>query len=198
MNTLNKRTVLSIKIALLSAIAVLLMYLEFPVLPAFNWLKIDLSDIPALIGAFAFGPLAGILIEGLKNVLIILVKGTDSGGVGQIANFIIGASFVGVAGLIYVRSKTFKTAVISMIAATIFMSIVGVLANYYILIPLYKMDQMPQSWLMNYILTGVIPFNLIKGVLVSAVTLIIYKRVAIIIKAEGFRPSSNSDTKKIA
>ncbi len=103
-----------IKISLLGAISVILMYFDFPVIPIFPWLKIDLSDVPALMGAFAFGPITGIVIEGLKNILILIVKGTGTAFVGEIANFIIGISLVAPAAYIYNRNKSRKTALIGM------------------------------------------------------------------------------------
>lgn len=197
MNNVKRSTELLIKLALLSAFAVILMYLEFPILPAFPWLKIDLSDIPPLVGAFAFGPAAGIIVEAIKNVLIILVKGSGSGGVGELANFIIGASFVGCAGVIYFRKKTRKTAVIALVVSILFMSLVGVLANYFILMPLYGMDKMPQGDLIHYIAAGVIPFNLIKGSMVSVVTMVIYKRISVLIHGAAMT-TGREENKKIA
>ncbi len=197
MNNVRRSTMLMVKLALLSAAAVIFMYFDFPVLPAFPWLKIDLSDIPALVGAFAFGPLAGIVVEAMKNVLIFFVKGTQTAGIGELANFLIGATFVGCAGVIYVRNKTRKMAVISMLVAMVFMSIVGVLANYFLLMPLYGMDKMPAGDLINYIVAGVVPFNLIKGLLVSAITLLIYKRISILIHGAAMENGKRQE-KKIA
>lgn len=186
MSNVSTKTNYLVKISLLSAICVVLMYLEFPLLPAFPWLKIDGSDLPALIGAFAFGPLTGVVIEALKNVLIILVKGTETAGIGNLANFIIGGTFVGTAGMIYKYRKTMKTAIISMAVAIVVMSLVGILANVFILIPMY-MPGMSNSDLMNYVIKGLVPFNLIKGFGVSVITLVIYKRVSVIINKEAFR-----------
>ena len=84
---MNKNTSKMIKISLLSALALILMYLDFPVIPIFPWLKIDFSDVPALLGAFGFGPLSGVLIELIKNILVILIKGSSTGLVGEVANF---------------------------------------------------------------------------------------------------------------
>lgn len=190
MKNVSKSTNLTVKIGLLAAIALILMFFEFPILPAYGFLKIDLSDIPALIGAFAFGPLAGIIIEGIKNVLITLIKGTTSGGIGEFANFIIGASFVVTAGLIYKGRKTRKAAIISLIAAIFTMAIVGVLANYFVLIPLY-FKVLPTSQIIKYLIYGIIPFNLIKGILISVVTMIIYKRVSVLIHAEILNEKDN-------
>lgn len=177
-----------IKISLLSAIAVVIMYFEFPILPAFDWLKIDFSDIPALIGAFAYGPITGVVIEALKLALRFFLKGTQTGGIGELANFIIGAAFMIPAGLIYSRNKTRKNAIIAMITASIIMTVAGALANLYLLIPLYK-NFLPalkeQAYVVNYLMYGVIPFNLIKGVAVSAITLIIYKKVSVLIIRES-------------
>lgn len=190
MKNVSKSTNLTVKLGLLSAIALVLMFFEFPILPAYGFLKIDLSDIPALIGAFAFGPLAGILVEGIKNILITLLKGTQSGGIGELANFIIGASFIGTAGLVYKLKKTRKTAFISLAVAIVIMSAVGVLANYFILIPLY-FKALPTDQIIKYLVYGIIPFNLIKGFLISVVTLVIYKRVSILIHAENIGEEQN-------
>lgn len=187
MKTVSKNTELLVKIALLSAIAVVLMMFEFPILPAFSFLKIDLSDLPAVIGAFGFGPLVGIIIELIKNILIILVKGTGSAGVGELANFIVGASYVGMAGLIYNRRKTRTLAAVGLVTATITMTIVGVLANYFILVPLYKLQLQGADYVTKYIVSGVVPFNLIKGIILSAITMAAYNKISVVIRAEGFR-----------
>lgn len=184
MKNVSRSTNFTIKMGLLAAIALILMYFEFPVLPAFSFLKIDLSDIPALIGAFAFGPIAGVLIEGLKNILAFLVKGTQTGGVGELANFIVGASFVFTAGIIYKHKKTRNNAIISLLAAIFVMLVAAVLANYFVFIPLY-FKGMPTKDLIHYMVFGIVPFNLIKATLISAVTVLIYKRVSVLIHAEA-------------
>lgn len=184
MKNVSKSTNLTVKLGVFSAIALVLMFFEFPILPFYSFLKIDLSDVPALISAFAFGPLAGIVVEAIKNVLITVVRGTQTGGIGELANFIIGASFIGTAGLIYKQKKTKKTALISLAAAIVIMSAIGVLANYFVLIPLY-FKALPADQIIKYLVYGIIPFNLIKGFLISAVTLVIYKRVSVLIHAEN-------------
>ena len=133
-NQQNKNLNKFIKISLLGAIAVVLMYFDFPLpfLP-FPWLKIDLSDIPALMGAFAFGPMAGVVIELLKNLLILLVKGTGTGFVGEIANFIVGVSLVAPAAWVYHRNKSKKTALLGMLLGALCIEIVGIVANVYFL-----------------------------------------------------------------
>lgn len=165
-----------IKISLLGAIAVILMYFDFPV-TIFPWLKIDLSDVPALMGAFAFGPMAGIAIEALKNLLILVVKGTGTGFIGEMANFIIGVSLVVPAAYVYHRNKNRKNALLGMALGFISVQIVGILANVYLLLPAYGM-RMSQAETIKYVTVGLLPFNGVKAILVFAVTYVLYKKVS--------------------
>lgn len=168
-----------IKISLLGAMAVVLMYFEFPIpfLP-FPWLKIDLSDIPALIGGFAFGPLSAVIIELLKNILILVVKGTDSAFIGQVANFIIGVFMVVPASYMYKCKKGKKSIVLGMLIGFIVVQILGILTNLYIFLPLYGMTSMTTKELTNYITVGLIPFNGIKAIMVYVITYMLYKKLA--------------------
>ena len=166
---MNERTGRMIKISLLSAIALILMYFDFPVVPMFTWLKIDLSDVPALLGAFGFGPLAGMTIELIKNLLILLTKGTQTGFVGECANFIVGCSLVVPASFIYHRKKSKKTAIIGMIVGTFIMEVAGIFGNIYIMLPLYGMN-MTADQLTQYVLVGIVPFNAVKALIVNVVT----------------------------
>ncbi len=176
------------KIAMLTAIAVVLMYLEIPlpIFPAF--LKIDLSDLPALLGGFALGPLAGIIIQLLKNVIHFFVKNDGTGGIGNLANFLVGIALVVPAALIYRRKKNIKHAVFGMAAGLISMTAVAVLANYFILWPLYVKlagleyligssseanDKIKN--LGTYIVYAVLPFNVVKAAAVCIITGFIYK-----------------------
>lgn len=197
MRNVSKSTNLTIKLSLLSAIALLLVYFEFPVLPSFTFLKIDLSDIPALIGAFTFGPLAGVVIEALKNILIMFVKGSQSGGIGELANFMVGCFYVCTAGFIYGKNKNRKTAIYSLIVATIVMSVAGVLANYFIFVPMYYGDK-STAFIIHYMVYGIVPFNLIKGVIISIVTIVIYKRVSVLIHSEASKGWNTNSRKKSA
>lgn len=179
MSNISEKTNYIVKMGLFSVISLILRIFDFPILPAFPFLKMDASDLPALIVTFIFGPLSGVIIEMIKNVMILFVKGTQSGGVGEVANFIVGAVFVGTAGIIYKRKRNLKYAIISLIIASIFMIIMAIFVNIYILLPLYHM---PFS--MKYIVYGVIPFNLIKCVGISVITLLVYKRISILIKSK--------------
>ncbi len=181
-----------IKISLLSAVAVILMYIDIPLLPAFPWLKIDFSDVPALMGAFAFGPLTGVVIELLKNILILLVKGTGTGFVGEIANFLVGVSLVLPAAMIYHRNKCKKSAIIGMIVGGLSIEIIGIVVNTFLLLPAFGM-KMAGAELTNYILFGLLPFNGIKAILVGIVTFVLYKRLSLAI----FKVEPKLDNKKV-
>ncbi len=185
MNKTTKKLDKSIKIAVLGAIAFILMFIEIPVIPMFPWLKMDLSEVPVLMGAFAFGPLAGISVEALKLLLHLMIKGTSTGGVGELANLLVGVALVVPAAFIYNRKKSKKTAILGMIIGTICMEVVGILANVYLLLPAYGM-RMESAQLMQYVTVGLIPFNGVKAILVSIITFILYKRVSVsIFKVES-------------
>ena len=180
---MNNKTSKLIKISLLSAIALILMYFDFPVIPIFPWLKIDLSDIPALLGTFGFGPLVGVVIEIIKNLLYFFIKGSSIAGIA--ANFIGGTALILPAGLIYHKSKSKKSAILGMVIGAIVMELAGILANIYILLPLYGMQMTPEE-LIKYVTVGLLPFNGIKALMVNVLTYLLYKRVSVsIFKAEA-------------
>ncbi|MDB2076051.1 MULTISPECIES: ECF transporter S component [Clostridium] len=176
MNT-SKNLSKFVKIALLSAIAVVIMLFEIPLIPLFPWLKMDLSELPVLIGAFAFGPMSGVIIEGLKILLNLLMTGTSTGFVGELANFIIGVSFVVPAAMIYHRNKSRKSAIIGMIVGGLFMEVAGILANIYLLLPVFGMSG--KIDMAQYVMVGLIPFNGLKAILVSAITMLVYKKLSV-------------------
>ena len=177
-------------VGILSGISIVLMQiLEFPIpfMPPF--LKFDFSTLPALIGGFAYGPVTGIAIAFIKAALHLLR--TDTGGVGELADFLASGSLVLVSSLIYKRIKTRKGAVLGLVLGAIAMAIVGGLANYFILIPFYT-NVMPMEQIISlcgkanplitntlgYVLYGAIPFNLIKALLLSIITFVLYKQIS--------------------
>lgn len=189
-----KKTTLTPKfiasVGILAGISIVLMQiLEFPLPLMPPFLKFDFSTMPALIGGFAFGPLAGVLIAFLKAALHLLR--TDTGGVGELADFLASGAFVLVAALIYKHNKTKRGALLGLIFGTLATAVVGGLANYFILIPFYA-NVMPMEQIitlcgqvnpliqntLDYVLFGAIPFNLIKGVLLSVITFLIYKQIS--------------------
>lgn len=186
----NRSTAMStsymIKVALLGAIAVVLMFIESPPI---GFLRFDISDVPAMIGGFALGPVAGIIVLLIKNLFHVPMSTTMY--VGELANFLIGIAMVVPASLIYRRSKTRKSAIVGMLVGTVAMAITGALANIYLLLPLYmtvyQMSPEAISGMMNMsfvtnintlILFAIVPFNLIKGLLILVVTQLIYKRIS--------------------
>ena len=194
---MNEKTSKLVKISLLSAIALILRYIEFPIIPPFPWLQFDLSDLPAMLGAFGFGPIVGIIIELFKNVLIIAIKGTGSGFVGELANFLMSSALVFPAGLTYHRMKSKKNAILGMILGAVCIQIVAIISNVYILLPAFGMN-MNSTQLMQYITIGLLPINGIKALVTSVLTYILYKRISVsIFKAEANFGSPESKTKTV-
>lgn len=183
-----------VKVSILSVMGFLLMAMDFP-LPIFpGFLKIDLSDVPALVGAFALGPAAGVMIQGIKVILHFITKGA-TGGVGELANFIIGVAYVVPAAMIYHHKKDRTHALIGALVGTLTMTAVGILANLYLLIPFYS-NFMPIEAIIGMgsavnrhivdlktlVIYGVTPFNLFKGALIALVTMGIYKKISPLLK----------------
>jgi len=184
-------------IGMFGAIAAVLMFIEVPLpLIAPPFYKMDLSEVPVLIGTFAMGPVAGILIELIKILLHLLIKGTSTAGVGELGNFIVGLALVLPAGLIYRVRKTRKTAIIGMITGTLVMVLAGSLINAFVLLPMYAaafggMEAIIAagtavhsgvSSVFGFVALCVAPFNLIKGIITSILTMLLYKRISVLIK----------------
>ena len=198
MNSKKKMTTKMIaQVGMLGAIATILMLFEIPLPFAPSFYELDLSEVPVLIGCFSMGPLAGAMIELIKIILNFVINGTMTAGVGECANFIIGCSFCVPAGIIYKRNKTKKGAIIGMVVGTLFMTILGCFVNAYILLPTYAAAfQMPIDSLIEmgtkvnahidnlftFVMFAGVPFNLLKGVVVSVIVLGIYKKISPILK----------------
>ena len=182
---------------MLSAIAVVLMLFEIPLPFAPSFYEIDFSEVPVLIGAFSMGPMAGVLIEMIKIILNLCINGTMTAGVGELANFVIGCALVLPAALIYKVKKTKKSALIGLVVGTVFMTVSGCFINAYVMLPTYaKAFGMPIEALvqmgtavnakitdlLTFVMFAVVPFNLLKGVLVSVIVFLIYKKISPILK----------------
>lgn len=165
----------SVKVALLGALGFLLMYLEFPLPFMPSFLKFDFGDVPALIAGFAFGPLAGILAEAIKCALFLFSGRSEAGIIGVSANFVTGASLVVAAALVYQRVHTLKGAILALFVGTIVMTATITVADIYIFLPLWNV---PVEQILPMAISAIIPFNLIKGVLSSTATFLLYKRVS--------------------
>ena len=196
-NTSNKTRKL-VEIGMLGAIATVLMLFEFPlpfIAPPFY--ELDFSEVPVLVGAFALGPMAGASIELVKILINLLINGTATAFVGEIGNYLLGCSFIIPAALIYKKRKTKKNALIAMVIGTIVMTVFGCFLNAYILLPTYATAfGMPIDAIvgmgsainanindvMTFVIIAVAPFNIIKGIIVSVITLLIYKHISPILK----------------
>ena len=171
------------RIAILAAAASILFLIEIPIVAFY---KLDLSNIPVLLGAFSMGPIPGAIILALKSAIGLLHS--SSAGVGELADFVMGAALIIPASIIYHRNKSRKNAMIGMAIGTVCMVIVGVLMNKWVMLPFYMgafhMDMdgiikaagvagVDSEWKLLLLVTG--PFNLLKGVVLSIVTALIYK-----------------------
>jgi riboflavin transporter FmnP len=185
-------------IAMLSALATVLMIYDIPLWFAPSFYKIDFSEVPVFIGAFALGPVAGAVIELVKILVNFALTGTETAGIGEVANFLIGCSLVIPGAILYHRKRSKNYAVIGLVIGTISMIIVGSALNAYVLLPTYaKVYGMPMDSLIamgtavnphitnlsTFVLLAVAPFNLLKGAIVSVITIILYKRLSKIIKS---------------
>jgi len=184
--------------AMLSAVAFVLMYIEvsIPIMPSF--IKFDLSDLPAVIGAFALGPVYGIIIELVKNVLHLVVS--QSMFIGELSNFILGAVFTFTAGFIYQLKKTKTNAIIAGVVGAIVMGIVSVISNYYLVYPvyvavffggdesicvgMYQVIAPSMKTLMQCLLCFNLPFTIVKGLISVVITMFIYKPLSRIMKGQ--------------
>jgi riboflavin transporter FmnP len=180
-------------IGVFGALAFVLMLLSINIVGPY---KLDFSEIPVMIGAFAYGPVVGTTIEAIKIFLDILLGGeSDTAYVGEFANLLIGLSFVIPSSIIYIRHKTKKQAIIGLAVGTFTMIVVGVLLNIYVLLPLYaelyfgySLTDLLAAYgfddLFTFILVATIPFNLLKGTANSILVLLIYKRISSVLKAK--------------
>ena len=179
-------------IAMFSAIAAVLHIVDLPLFCAPSFYKLDFSELPVMVCAFYMGPVAGVTCEFLKIVLKLLIKGTSTAFVGDLANFLVGCSFVLPAAICYQATLSKKGAVWSLALGTAVMSVFGSLFNAWYLIPKFsELFGMPLdaiiamgtavnasiTSLSTLVLFAVVPFNIVKGVLVSILTMILYKRV---------------------
>lgn len=186
-----------IQIAMLGGVATVLMLYEIPLWFAPSFYEIDASEVAVLIGAFAMGPVAGAVIELIKVLLNFVLNGTVTAGVGEVANLIIGCGLVVPASIIYNHKKSKRNAIIGMIVGTLVMTIIGSALNGLVLLPAYsKAFNMSMEGLVamgtavnpaitdvkTFVMFAVAPFNLIKGIAVSLITMLLYKKISRIFK----------------
>lgn len=191
MSTYNLATM-----AILAAIAAVLFMLEIVVFPAVPFYKLDFSNLPVLLGAFAMGPFEGVLILAIKAILGLLH--TTSGGVGELADFIVGTAMVVPAGLIYHRNKSRMGALTGMLVGTVCAVLAAILANYFIMFPAFGITEealvgmgskmfagVTNTWTFVFYITAL--FNLLKFVAISIVGYLIYKPLSPILHGRRTR-----------
>ena len=174
--------------AMLTAVAFVLQFIEFPIPIMPSFVKLDISDLPALLGTFSLGPVYGVAIQLAKN--IIHLPFGSSAGVGELCNFMLGAVFSAVAGFVYKRHKSRKTAILGAIAGAAAMAVFSVPSNYFITYPAYvQFYHMPleailgmyqailpsADSLIKCLVIFNMPFTLVKGLLDAVLCLLIYK-----------------------
>ena len=179
-------------VGIFAAIAAVLMYFEFPLPFAPGFYELDFSEIPVLICSFSMGPVAGVVCEFLKVVLKLFLKGTSTAFVGDLANFVVGCAFILPASVVYFAKKSKTGAIAGMGVGTAVMTVFGSLFNALYLIPAFSvLFDMPLEVIIGkgteinpaitsvntLVIFAVVPFNLLKGVVDSAITFLLYKHI---------------------
>lgn len=199
MKTKNSKTLRKVTTtAILAAMSAALMFLDFsvPIMPSF--IKVDFSELPALIASFSMGPWYGVCVCFIKNLINAL--STNTGGIGELSNFILGSIFVLSAGYIYKKKKTRSSALIGTVIGSALMAIISLFSNYYIVYPIYA-NLMPMEAIMGMyqtiypevknlwqaLLVFNVPFTFVKGMLNAVITFIIYKKISPIIKGKNIQ-----------
>ena len=181
-----------VMIALFGAIAGVLMVFDFSIPIAPSFMKIDLGDLPGMLGAFMMGPIPGLLICLVKLLVKLVIKGTSTAFVGELSNFVVFAAYMLPATLVYKYKKGKSGAILALLTGTIVVSLVAILSNFFVMFPLYSnLYGMPLEAiigmgtainanitdLFTMMLFAVLPFNLIKYGIVSVITFLLYKRL---------------------
>lgn len=180
-----------VKISILSAIGYILMFISVQLPMLFpEFLKIDISDLTALLGGISLGPIAGVTIAFLKNLLQFITGMSTTGGVGEFANFLIGGSFVFTVSYIYSKKRNIQGVIIGLVSGMVVMTVVGCVANYFIILPFYatigwSIDAVVSMGAainpvidskMSFVIWMIAPFNILKSGLMSLLTLPMYKK----------------------
>lgn len=187
---------------IMSALAAVLMLFEVPLFFAPPFYEIDFSEIPVMIGTFSLGPTAGVIIELVKILLKLVMKGTSTAFVGDLANFIVGCSMIVPASIIYYIRKTKKNALTGMIVGTLIMTVFGSAFNAIYLLPKFsQLYGLPLETIIamgtavngninsvtTMVLFAVVPFNILKGALVTVITMLLYKHISPVLKSFGHK-----------
>ena len=172
-------------IGICAAISFVLMFVKFPI-SYLGFLELEVSDVPAAIVAIIYGPISGVLVELIKNVLHLTA--TSTGMSGELSNFMVSLGFVIPLGLVAKKSKSTKNLILGFVLGTIGLALMGMFTNYFITVPLYlslfgeeAVMGMVQATipsidnLAKLVMIGITPFNVVKGLIISVVTFLLYK-----------------------
>lgn len=187
-----------VAVGILGAIGAVLMILNFnipTIMPSF--IKLDFSELPAIIATFAYGPIGGIMVCLVKNLLNFILA-SNTGGVGELSNFILGCAYVIPAGLIYKKNRTFKGAIISALVGSVTSGCISFFSNYFLIYPLFTLIGWPMSAIIGMytlifpkitelwqaLLYFNVPFTFIKCMLTSIITFLVYKRISPILRGK--------------
>lgn len=182
----NTRVQKMVMVAMFAAIGLVLQFIAFPIMPAFSFLKIDFSDIPVLISMFLFGPVAGVATAFLRSLLHLVTTGFSPDNlVGDVASFLATTIFTLPIFYFFKQNKKHanRNKILGVVTGTLAMTIFMSIANYFVITPLYLIffglnaNQMLGMPLVNYVLIGIVPFNLIKGFIVSAAFLVLHAKL---------------------
>lgn len=182
----NTRVQKMVMVAMFAAIGLVLQFIAFPIMPAFSFLKIDFSDIPVLISMFLFGPVAGVATAFLRSLLHLVTTGFSPDNlVGDVASFLATTIFTLPIFYFFKQNKKHanRNKILGVVTGTLAMTIFMSITNYFVITPLYLMffglnaNQMLGMPLVNYVLIGIVPFNLIKGFIVSAAFLVLHAKL---------------------
>ena len=186
-----------VKISVLGVISFVLTFFKTPVWFTLPFLKLDIADVPSLLGAFAMGPVTGIWVPLIKNLLNVVVEGTVTNGIGELTNFLEGSVMAYTAGWVYKRNRTFKGALLGLGLGVISMTVFATLNNHFVMFPLYgKVFGIDRDTLVSLasagnglvadyttlLLFSIVPFNLLKGLAASVVAVLVYKRLSPVLK----------------
>ncbi|MBM7709355.1 ECF transporter S component [Enterococcus lemanii] len=181
---MNNKVQKMVSISMFAAMGLVMQFVSFPILPLFPFLKVDFSDIPVLLSMFLFGPFAGVATAFLRSLLHTTLTGLSPQNlVGDVASFIATTTFTLPIYYFFRKDHGKTNKIFGIINGVLAMSIVMAIANYFVITPLYltffgvTADQFLGMSLANYVVIGILPFNLLKGTLVSAVFLVLHAKL---------------------
>ncbi len=172
-----------------AALSYAVSFLEFPIFPAAGFLKLDFSFVFILLGGFMYGPIAGVLISGVKETLKLMTSST--GGVGELANFIVCVAFIIIPTVVYYYKKGIFTVLITLFIGIVLQTAAALICNRYIMFPMYMGAGADSAF--NSLWAYVLGFNIIKGAIISVIVLLLYKRISHLFRAINLQSEKADD-----